>query len=302
MALFDALVNEALRSHQELTALRTVVEKEILHHDIIRELSQADLLQNLTFIGGTCLRACYGSNRLSEDLDFTGGAGFSKGDLDKLKATLEARLQEKYEVPITVTEPKAEKQGNVDTWKLTVNTQPGRPDRPAQKIHLDICSVPSYQVEPRTIRNHYGLNLGTESLIINAQTREEIFADKLVAFAMRPGRLKHRDLWDIAWLTQTGIEPALDLIEAKLADHGEARSDFLERVDQRLALLADDPQQKKDFAFEMLRFIDPERLTSTIQQKGFWQYLVNTVTEKVRQAQQSLEDGVSQDNGPSFPM
>jgi len=41
----------------------------------------------------------------------------------------------------------------------------------------------------RTIRNHYGIHLGTESLIINAQTREEIFADKLVAFAMRPGRV-----------------------------------------------------------------------------------------------------------------
>jgi len=62
----------------------------------------------------------------------------------------------------------------VDTWKLRVNTQPQRPDRSSQSIHLDICSVPSYQVEPRTIRNHYGIHLGTESLIINAQTREEI--------------------------------------------------------------------------------------------------------------------------------
>jgi predicted nucleotidyltransferase component of viral defense system len=49
------------------------VEKELLHHDILREMSMAGLLKNLTFIGGTCLRACYGSSRLSEDLDFTGG-------------------------------------------------------------------------------------------------------------------------------------------------------------------------------------------------------------------------------------
>jgi len=58
MALFDSLVDEALRSQGELSVLRPVVEKEILHHDILRELSQADLLQKLTFIGGTCLRAC----------------------------------------------------------------------------------------------------------------------------------------------------------------------------------------------------------------------------------------------------
>ena len=76
MSLFDQLVGEALRSRGDLTTLRPVVEKELLHHDILRELSGAGLLTSLTFIGGTCLRACYGSPRLSEDLDFTGGSGF----------------------------------------------------------------------------------------------------------------------------------------------------------------------------------------------------------------------------------
>ena len=301
MGLFDSLVDEAIRNQSELSVLRPVVEKEILHHDILRELSHADLLQKLTFIGGTCLRACYGSNRLSEDLDFTGGADFNKTALDKLKKTLETRLQDKYELPITVTEPKTEKQGNVDTWKLSVNTQPQRPDMQAQKIHLDICAVPSYQVTPRTLRNHYGINLGTESLIIKAQTREEIFADKLVAFAMRPGRLKHRDLWDIAWLTQGGIIPAYELVTAKLADHGESENDFLERADKRLKLLGLE-QQQKDFVFEMSRFIPPDRLNQTVRQDGFWSYLINTVTEKIRQAQQQFESKPSQNSGPTFPM
>ncbi|MBV5305324.1 MAG: hypothetical protein J0652_01385, partial [Desulfobulbaceae bacterium] len=35
---------------------------ELLQHDIIREMSIAGLLETLTFIGGTCLRACYGSS------------------------------------------------------------------------------------------------------------------------------------------------------------------------------------------------------------------------------------------------
>jgi hypothetical protein len=38
--------------------------------------SESGLLTGLTFIGGTCLRACYGSARLSKDLDFIGGHGF----------------------------------------------------------------------------------------------------------------------------------------------------------------------------------------------------------------------------------
>ena len=303
MELFNALVNEAIRAQGELAALRPVVEKEILHHDILREMSHADLLQKLTFIGGTCLRACYGSNRLSEDLDFTGGAHFDKAELVKLKETLESRLQEKYVVPITVSEPKAEKQGNVDTWKLSVNTQPQRPDMPAQKIHLDICAVPSYQIVPRTIRNHYGINLGTEALIINAQTREEIFADKLLAFAMRPGRLKHRDLWDIAWLYQSGIEPAYELIEPKLEDHTVAKGAFLKRINERLKWLETDEQQQKDFIYEMSRFIPPDRINQTVRQNGFWRYLVDIVAEKVKKALQILEnDQPAQHRGPQFPM
>lgn len=302
MTLFDKIVNEAIREQKGLAVLRPVVEKEILHHDILRELSAAGLLSGLTFIGGTCLRACYGSSRLSEDLDFTGGIQFQRSDLVLLRGALESQLTEKYELPITVTEPKAEKQGNVNTWKLSVNTQPGRPDMPAQKIHLDICSVPSYQILPMTIRNHYGVNLGTESLIINAQSREEIFADKLVAFAMRPGRLKHRDLWDIAWLAQRGVDPALELISSKLADHGELEDDFLARADERLRELMGNEEVQRDFAFEMSRFIPPPRLSDTIQQPGFWTYLSNTVTDYVRQAQRQVEGGLSLSDGPEFRM
>jgi len=80
LTLFDQLVDEAMKSQTELSPLRVVVEKELLHHDILREMAEAGLLQNLTFMGGTCLRACYGSNRLSEDLDFMGGAVLQEGE------------------------------------------------------------------------------------------------------------------------------------------------------------------------------------------------------------------------------
>lgn len=302
MSTFDTLVSQALRNQSSFSALRNVVEKEILHHDIMRELNQAGLLQQLTFIGGTCLRACYNSNRLSEDLDFTGGANFKKSDLEALKRTLESRLQEKYGVPITVTEPKAERQGNVDTWKLQVNTQPERSDMPAQRINLDICSVPSYQVVPQTLRNHYGVNLGTDNLIINAQSREEIFADKLIAFAMRRGRLKHRDLWDIGWLTQNRVKPAYELLEAKLVDHGESVAEYQENSDARLNQLTNDHQLQAGFTFEMRRFLPPQTLEQTVNQAGFWPYLVNTVTENIKHAQERLDKSTDEPAGPDFQM
>ena len=68
MNLFDQLTREALRNTPELGLLRPVVEKELLHHDILREMGDSGVLQGLVFMGGTCLRTCYGSLRLSEDL------------------------------------------------------------------------------------------------------------------------------------------------------------------------------------------------------------------------------------------
>lgn len=114
MSLFDQLVDQALSRNAELASLRVVVEKELLHHDIMLALSEAGLLEKLCFIGGTCLRACYGSNRLSEDLDFTGGADFNRDDLAQLKTTLIDKLQTKYGLLVDVSEPSKES-GNVDT-------------------------------------------------------------------------------------------------------------------------------------------------------------------------------------------
>ena len=42
----------------DLATLRRVVEKELLHHDILREMSGAGLLTGLTFVGGTSLGLC----------------------------------------------------------------------------------------------------------------------------------------------------------------------------------------------------------------------------------------------------
>src|SRR5262245_15454372 len=117
MNLFDQLVTEALKNQPNLTSLRVVVEKELLHHDILRILSENNLLHNLTFMGGTCLRACYGGTRLSEDLDFTGGKDFSRSSLSTMGHILTDSLNEKYGLHVIVSEPVKEIK-NVDTWKI----------------------------------------------------------------------------------------------------------------------------------------------------------------------------------------
>jgi predicted nucleotidyltransferase component of viral defense system len=164
----------------------------LLHHDILREMSAAGLLSRLTLIGGTCLRACYGSSRLSEDLDFTGGQDFRRETLSDLAKVLVDQLHAKYGLEVTVSEPRRES-GNVDTWKLKLMTRPENRGLPAQKINIDICAIPSHDRRPMLLRNPYGVDMGTSGLIIQAQSREEILADKLLALALRPNRIKNRD-------------------------------------------------------------------------------------------------------------
>lgn len=279
MSLFDQLVDEAMRNGQGLSPLRAVVEKELLHHDILREMSRAGLLAKLTFIGGTCLRDCYGSPRLSEDLDFTGGADFTRESLSSLAAVLVEHLQRKYGLIVEVAEPVREA-GKVDTWRLKVQTRPGQRDLPAQRINIDICAIPSYQTRPTMLRNHYGVDMGTSGLIIQAQSREEILADKLVAFALRPNRLKNRDLWDIHWLHQQGVVLPLELLPSKLRDHQCELPRFIALLAERQEALLGEPKLRAEFQQEMRRFLPAQLVAETVDSADFWSYLTTLVASE----------------------
>lgn len=279
MNLFDQLVNEALRSRADLATLRPVVEKELLHHDILREMSGAGLLAGLTFIGGTCLRACYGSARLSEDLDFTGGHDFQRSDLAELAQVLTVRLQTRYGLPVSVSEP-VKTSGRVSTWKLTVETRPGQKHLPAQRIHLDICAIPSYDPRPMMLRNLYGVDLGTSGLIIQAQSRQEILADKIIALAFRENRIKNRDLWDIAWLVQQGVELPTKLIPLKVRDHQREDAEFESLLHERLHGLQTQPELRNDFMKEMRRFLPSATVSTTIENAAYWTYLTQVLEQQ----------------------
>lgn len=283
MNLFDRLVLQAMQARPELTAVKAVVEKELLHHDILREMSAAGLLAGLTFIGGTCLRACYGSVRLSEDLDFTGGADFTREMLARLAGVLVERLEARYGLKVTVGEPKKETLG-VDTWKLSVITQPERKDLPAQRIHIDICAIPSHDRRPMMLRNVYGVDLGTSGLILQAQSREEILADKIIALAFRPNRIKNRDLWDIGWLKQQGIELPLAFVGAKIGDHRHTAAEFRSQLKDRLSAIKADPAVRRDFVREMQRFLPAATARETVEQESYWEYLTELVRSEGERA------------------
>lgn len=273
MNLFDQLVTEALKNQPNLSPLRMVVEKELLHHDILRTLSENHLLTDLTFIGGTCLRACYGGIRLSEDLDFTGGKDFSRDSLSSMGHILTDSLNEKYGLQVTVSEP-VKDITNVDTWKIKIETRPQQKHLPAQRINIDICAVPSYKKQPMILLNPYGVDMGTNGLILQAQSREEIYADKLLAFALRPNRLKYRDLWDMVWLHQQGLKPNFELIPSKIRDRKLTQKHFLNLFNERCQLLSKDNSLAQEFKKEMHRFLPLEQINKTVEQDNLWSFIV----------------------------
>lgn len=278
MTLFDQLVTQALQNQPQLSTLRNVVEKELLHHDILRILRDHKLTSHLTFMGGTCLRCCYGGVRLSEDLDFTGGQNFSRETLSSMGEFLTANLHDKYGLAVTVTEPKRV-EGNVDTWKLKIETRPENTFMPAQRIHIDICALPSYEKRPLMLRNPYGVEMGTSGLILQAQSREEIYADKLIAYALRPNRLKYRDLWDISWLHSQGVIPNLLLIPLKLKDRHIPLEDFVTCFTERMELLKTTPSMASEFLVEMKRFLPGEQIKAILEQEHLWGFILGLMEE-----------------------
>ena len=102
------------------------------------------------------------------------------------------------------------------------------------------------------LRNFYGVDLGTSGLILQAQSREEILADKVIALAFRPNRIKNRDLWDIAWLKQQGIELPLVLVPAKINDHRHTVAEFRSQLKVRLSALNADPAVRREYLLKQL--------------------------------------------------
>lgn len=277
MSFFDTLVDEALRNQPALSSLRMVVEKELLHHDILRILAHSGLMKALTFMGGTCLRACYHGERLSEDLDFTGGQAFTKETLCRLGELITRSLSRKYDLSVGVSEPIKET-GLVDTWKVRVETRPQQKNMPAQRINIDVCSLTSYEKQPMLLLNPYQVDMGTSGLVVQAQSREEIYADKLLAFALRPNRLKQRDIWDILWLHQLGVRPRVSLVPLKLLERGVTPETFLSKFIERIAILEERGTQK-DFENEMRRFLPVGKLEAVLSQEGLWSFIIYCMKE-----------------------
>ena len=93
-------------------------------------LDNAGLLNDLTFHGGTDLRLCHGASRLSEYLNFAGGPGFTRTNVDGITDVVQSHLIDQYGLEVEAKELKprrdADQPVEVDTWQISVVTNPGQ--------------------------------------------------------------------------------------------------------------------------------------------------------------------------------
>ncbi|GAB0154424.1 nucleotidyl transferase AbiEii/AbiGii toxin family protein [Marinobacterium sp. BA1] len=288
MMLLEQIRSDIIRQDENLLGLDDVVEKEILQHDVLALMYEQGYLQHLVFIGGTALRLCYGSNRLSEDLDFAASSQFSPDDLDGFAESLQHAIEEKYHVSVNVRQAQ-NKLSDTSVWKITVIKNASRPDIPAKKMHIDITSVCSIDNIPKPITDHHGISSQISGRLINVLSLKEALVDKIIAFAYRSRRIKPRDIWDIAWLKQKGVDISFSLLKKKLSLREKSVSGFCTALKRQVHSLESE-EAFLDFTSEMSRFLPKNVKERTLGNDKFWPYVKRTVIDEVDQVTDALSD------------
>lgn len=294
---FNTLVLRALavpgRAH-----MRPVIEKELLHYDILFALEQAGLLDRLTFQGGTLLRLCHGAPRFSEDLDFVGGRAFSAADMAPIQACIEQYVGARYGLEVLVRGPQQLRadpdyaEVRVDKWQISVVTAPGRPDVPRQRIKIEIANLPAYTREPRPLVQNYDfLPDGYGDLLVLTESLTEIMADKLVSLVNCQRYVRHRDIWDLRWLAQQGAVPDAALLLHKLQDYRV--EDYLPKLRSMVQHLPDIIHGKQ-FVDTLTRFIPMPVQERTLRQPKFLDFLTSHTQALLGKAEQLLEGDEAQ--------
>lgn len=249
--------------------------KEAIHLHLLSALSEAGVLLNVVFQGGTALRLCYGGERYSEDLDFVcGKAGAYLKDIefdalvDRALEITKKTLQRDFDINAAQIALKRPAQPdlvkgskvNVAAWQIVVPVDP-TPKAPKSRVKIEFANVPSYDSKPSVVGATPGL-VQIQEVILNVETANEILADKAVALTARTA-LKFRDVWDVWYLVnKLGAAPDRDMVLRKLADYGVA--DIAIKASARRDELAGDATARAFYA-EMRRFLPSARVAQMAQ-------------------------------------
>lgn len=271
---------EELAREQSRQQMAPVIEKELIHYEILDALDENGVLGQMTFQGGTCLRLCYGALRYSEDLDFAAGGSFDTLHPEKIASVLSSALERRFDVRVRVKAPhdKAGLAGiGVKRWWIIVDTALERPDLPSQHIKLEIADVPSYTRSIKRLSLHYPkLPSSYDTILVPCQSLEEILADKVIAFANSKKSVRYRDLWDIPWIWNRIGQSPRDLPELVATKHRDYQCETpLVEFLREGAARAGQFVRSNEFLLQMRRFIPEDVIERTLERPEYITVMAN---------------------------
>lgn len=204
-------VVEGAKRNKLSTPLTRNLLKEVLQYYVLVYIYASDYGKKLIFTGGSCLRICYGLNRLSEDLDFdlVMGIEINKQQLaDDLVKYFKSDLQYK-DIEVNIAG-----RGEKIYLKFPILRELGLAEKRDEmkklfvKVELDKNPSQNYQTDLTPIAK-YNLNF-----LVRSYDLSSLMANKIAAVLSRTWQkgkskitFKGRDYYDLLWLLQKGIQP-----------------------------------------------------------------------------------------------
>lgn len=210
---------------QNQRTFRSFILREYLQYKILQIVfDQPQYANQLSFLGGTCLRIVHGNNRFSEDIDFD-NFGLTEKTFQAISEVIKQELQrDGYEVEVK-TAYKGAFHCNIRFPGLLFKE--GLAGHHEQKILIQIDTEPQhFDFTPeRHIINRF--EIFTE---IPVTPPELLLAQKFYAIVNRK-RSKGRDFFDVLFLLSKGIKPNYDYLKMKLgiSDPTSLRTKVLQR-------------------------------------------------------------------------
>lgn len=192
--------------------------KEQLQYYVLEYIYGSDWGKTFLFKGGTCLRFCFGLNRLSEDLDFD-IENYRQFDLGNFVSDLENYFAQ----TLQIKEVKAKITNNQQQVLLRfpvmeqLNLRKNNADSNILMLRLDLQGTDSqyYNQEVSLIsQNNF-------NFVVRRYSLADLFSSKITAilkrsfFKGKENRItfKGRDYFDLIWFLQQGVEPNLERLK-----------------------------------------------------------------------------------------
>jgi hypothetical protein len=174
----------------------------------------------------------------------------------------------------------------VDRCQVAVTTNPGQRNLPTQKIKLEVANVPAHTRELSTLdRNYSFLPPSYQDLLLPVESLDEILADKIVSLSSCQSYIRHRDIWDILWLTHEGAEINESLVAAKVEDY---QSRNFEEALANMSRNVKSITKSQAFEKEMSRFIDARVRSKTIDRPGYMESIGSRVSRTLSRTHRKL--------------